>query len=185
MRAGALAGIVERVRAAPPRLGGVRLVAVDGPSGAGKSTFAAALVARLGEDARLISTDDFATWDDPVRWWPELAEGVLEPLRRGERGRYRRVEWPRGEPVPGALVEVPVPDVLVVEGVSAARSSVAELVSLTVWVELPGEARRLERAVARDGAAARPHLRRWQEFERTWFTTDGTRDRADVVVDGA
>ncbi|WP_420810214.1 uridine kinase family protein [Halopolyspora algeriensis] len=177
----------ERVLTAPPRLGAVRLVAVDGPSGSGKSTVADALVAELagrGTDVRLVRTDDFATWDAPVQWWPRLVEGVLDPLSRGERGRYRRVEWPRGEPVAGATVDVEVPEVLLVEGVSAARRSIAELLSLAVWVEFADESQRLERAVTREGEASRPHLRRWQEFEREWFGTDGTRSRADVVLEG-
>ncbi|MDR7301796.1 uridine kinase family protein [Haloactinomyces albus] len=178
--------IADRVGAAPPRLGGVRLVAVDGPSGSGKSTLADALVAELtrrGSDVRLVRTDDFATWDEPVQWWPKLVEGVLDPLRRGERGRYRRVEWPRGEPVPGAMVDVDVPQVLVVEGVSAARASIADLVSQAIWVEFAGQRQRLERAVAREGEDARPHLRRWQELEREWFDSDDTRARADVVLE--
>lgn len=177
--------IADRVWAAPPRLGRVRLVAVDGPSGSGKSTFADTLVGELaarGTDVRLVRTDDFATWDEPVQWWPDLVEGVLDPLRSGQRGRYRRTEWPRGEPVPGATVEVDVPEVLVVEGVSSARRSVADLLSLVVWVEFADEPRRLERAVAREGESARPHLRRWQEFEREWFGPDGTRQRANIVV---
>ena len=39
------AALAERVRAAPPRLGGTRLVCVDGPAGSGKTTFAARLAA--------------------------------------------------------------------------------------------------------------------------------------------
>ncbi|GAA4863607.1 hypothetical protein [Saccharopolyspora cebuensis] len=174
----------ELVRAAPPRLGGVRLVAVDGPSGSGKTVFARRLVAELtGLAVALVPTDDFATWDDPVDWWPRLATGVLDPLRRGEPGGYRRIEWPDGRPRPGARVAVPVPDVLVVEGMSAARREVAPELSLTIWVELPDPALRLERAVARDGEQTRAELRRWQHFEHRWFPTDDTRTRADLVID--
>ncbi len=177
--------IADAVRAAPPRLGDVRLVAVDGPSGAGKSTLADALVdefARRGVDVRLVRADDFATWDQPVEWWPRLVDGVLEPLRHHRRGRYRRVEWPGGEPVPGSMVEVDVPAVLVLEGVSAARRSASGSLSVAVWVSLPDESLRLDRAVAREGEGARPHLVRWQEFEREWFRADATRSRADFCV---
>lgn len=184
--AGGARCVADRVREASPRLGGVRLVVVDGPSGAGKSTFAGALVGELtsrGVDVRLVSTDDFATWDEPVEWWPRLVAGVLEPLRHGRRGRYRRVEWPNGRPVPGAIVGVDVPEVLVVEGVSSARRSVADSVSVAVWVGGPDETLRLRRAVAREGETSRQQLHRWQEFERDWFAADETPDRADVSVD--
>lgn len=180
--------VAERVRAAAPRLGGVRLVAVDGPSGAGKSTFADALVAELAADGttvRLVRTDDFATWDEPVEWWPRLVEGVLEPLRGNRRGRYRRVEWPDGRPVLGAVVEVDVPEVLVVEGVSSARRVVSDSLSVVVWIEGPDATLRLQRAVAREGEANREHLRRWQEFECAWFVEDDTPARADISVQPA
>lgn len=187
----AVAAAAEHVRAAPARLGGVRLVAVDGPSGSGKSTFADLLVARVSasealDDAdsgavRLIRTDDFATWDEPVEWWPRLRDGVLEPLRAGRAGSYRRTEWPGGRPVLGARVEVAVPLILVLEGVSAARAAVAPDLSTAVWVEA-AESPRLERAVARDGEGSRRELRRWQRFERDWFAADRTRARADLRV---
>ncbi|MCX2732556.1 hypothetical protein OOZ19_20155 [Saccharopolyspora sp. NFXS83] len=185
----AVAAAAEHVRAAPARLGGVRFVAVDGPSGSGKSTFADLLISRLSAprapgDAdpgpvRLIRTDDFATWDEPVEWWPRLRDGVLEPLRAGRAGSYRRTEWPGGRPVLGARVDVAVPRILVLEGVSAARAAAAPDLSTAVWVEV-AESLRLERAVARDGEGSRRELRRWQHFEREWFAADRTRARADV-----
>src|SRR5699024_10300054 len=165
------------------RLGAVRLVALDGPSGSGKSVLADELVARLGElgeSVTLVRTDDFATWDEPVQWWPRLVDGVLDPLARGRPGGYRRVEWVDGTPVPGAQVHVPVPGVLVLEGVSSARRSMAGTASLAVWVEQPDRELRLRRAVARDGELIRPHVPGWQRFEDDWFAADGTRSRADV-----
>ncbi|MBW4719715.1 uridine kinase family protein [Saccharothrix obliqua] len=158
----------------------MRLIAVDGPSGSGKSTFAAALAADLG--AALVPTDHFATWDDPVSWWPRLVSGVLAPLWRGEPGRYRRVDWSTGRPRPGDWITVDVPEILVLEGVSAARRSIAPRLAEAVWVEVPDARTRLERAVARDGEDSRPHLVRWQAFERGWFAVDGAKDRADRVV---
>ncbi|NYH80430.1 hypothetical protein FHR84_003787 [Actinopolyspora biskrensis] len=169
----------------PPALGPVRLITVDGPSGAGKSTFADLVFARTraaGVEARLVRTDDFATWEQPVQWWPRFRAGVLEPLSRGAPGRYRRVEWPGGVPVDGAVVEVAVPEVLLLEGVSSGRRSIADRIGVSVWVEAADPAARLERAVARDGESARAELVRWQEFERRWFASDRTRERADLVV---
>jgi hypothetical protein len=173
--------VADLVLAAPARLGAVRLVAIDGPSGAGKSTVAHELAAELG--AALVPTDHFATWTDPVSWWPRLVDGVLTPLARGEAGRYRRMDWSGGSPRLGEWVDVPVPEVLIVEGVSSGRRSVRAAVSVLVWVELASAAARLERAVARDGAASRPDFVRWQAFERGWFAVDGTKAAADVVVE--
>jgi hypothetical protein len=181
-----LAEPADVVLAAPARLGAVRLVAIDGPSGSGKSTLAAGLVAALAERgvrAVVVPTDHFATWADPVSWWPRLVDGVLTPLSRGEAGRYRRNDWSGGTPRPGAEVEVAVPEVLVVEGVSAGRRSVRPVLSCLVWVEVSPESARLARSVRRDGAHTRADFLRWQAFERGWFAVDGTRAAADVLIE--
>src|SRR5699024_11051528 len=156
----------------------MEIICIDGPSGSGKTEYADALTARLrgmrGEDAdvALVRTDDFATWDRPAAWWPRFREGVLEPLARGRPGGYRRVAWVGGSPTRGAWVDVPVPRILVLEGVTSARRAMTEgaaaaLVAHAYWIEWGGagpeaEARRLERAVARDGEECRRPLRRWQ-----------------------
>ncbi|KAA9154077.1 uridine kinase [Amycolatopsis acidicola] len=163
--------------AAAPRLGAVRLAAIDGPSGAGKSTFATALLDELrrrGRDTFLIPTDHFATWDNPVAWWPLLRDGVLEPLARGETGHYRKLDWTTGVPRPGALITVPPPEVLVLEGVSSARASVRPRLSFRHVMNGPDAGARLERAVQRDGESDRQNLVRWQAFERGWFAADRT-----------
>lgn len=176
--------MLDEVLAAPPRLGTVRLVAIDGPSGSGKSVLADRLTAGLraaGVRTALVPTDDFATWTDPVSWWPRLVDGVLTPLRAGRPGRYRRNDWTGGVPRPGPVVTVAVPAVLIVEGVSSGRRSIRDRLSALVWCELPGPAARLARAVARDGEVNRDFLRAWQEFETGWFAVDGTREAATIL----
>jgi uridine kinase len=165
------------VRLGPPRLGGVRLVAIDGPSGSGKSTLARSVAAELG--ATVISTDDFATWDDPVAWWPRLAGGVLWPLAEGRPGGYRKTGWTGGEPHPGEIITVNPPKVLLLEGVSAGRRSIRRRLSALIWCEVPDRGERLSRAVARDGESSRKPLMAWQEFEDGWFAVDGTKAAAD------
>lgn len=166
-----------RITREPPRLGDVTLVAIDGPSGSGKSTLADALADDLG--AVIIRTDDFATWDDPVAWWPRLRDGVLVPLADGRAGRYTRTEWTDGTPRPGSMITVNPPKVLLLEGVSAGRRSVRPLLSALVWCEVADADERLERAVARDGEGARAPLMAWQRFETGWFAVDGTKAAAD------
>lgn len=160
------------------------MLAIDGPSGSGKSTLAGKIVAGLverGVRVALVSTDEFATWAEPVSWWPRLEAGVLEPLRSGEPGAYRRMDWSSGVPGPGAEVTVAVPEVLVLEGVSSGRARLRPSLSVLVWLDGGSETERLERAVERDGEDSRAELRRWQLFERGWFAVDGTRKAADVV----
>ncbi|WP_104480949.1 hypothetical protein V5P93_000239 [Actinokineospora auranticolor] len=155
----------------------MRLIAVDGHSGSGKSTLAARI-----PGAHVVSTDEFATWDDPVSWWPRLARGVLDPFAAGDPGRYQRVRWRNGIPEPGDWVEIPLVDTLVLEGVSSGRLSIADKLSALLWCELADPRARLARAVARDGEASRAELLRWQRFEEGWFAVDRTRHRASIRV---
>lgn len=177
--------VADRVSVSPPRLGPVRLLALDGPSGSGKTTVAGLLHDELharGLATVVVPTDHFATWHRPVSWWPRLAEGVLEPLSRAVAGGYRPLDWSSGAPRYGHRVTVPVVDVLVVEGVSAGRAALRPRLSRLCWVAGPGPAQRLERSVARDGSAERGHLRAWQRFERNWFVADRTAENADSCI---
>ena len=179
--------VADAVLAAPARLGAVRVLAVDGPSGSGKSTFAARLATELtgrGARAGVLATDDIATWADPAAWWPRMVTGVLDPLRAGRPGRYRRTEWITGMPRPGGFVDVPVPEVLILEGVTSGRASVRPDLSLLVWIEVTDPVARLSSAVARDGPDCRAELEKWQEFERGWFAVDTPGAAADIRLVG-
>src|SRR6478609_2182864 len=160
--------------------GGVRLVAVDGYGGAGKSTFATRLAAALG-GAAVVHTDDFATGEPGVEWWPRLEREVIVPLSAGATARYRRWDWEGKRLAEWHAVE-PMPAV-VIEGVSSARRAAADRLACAIWVDAPAELR-LERGLERDGREARPSWDAWMAEEDAHFTRDGTRARCDLVVDG-
>ncbi|MFW0793476.1 hypothetical protein AAFP30_06665 [Gordonia sp. CPCC 205515] len=160
------------------------IVAIDGPSGAGKSTVADALVAKLrcrGTGVVLIRTDDFATWDNPVAWWPELETDVLHAFIRRRDYTYRPRVWRDGVPGPGPQVWLRWEPLLVIEGVSSARQRIAKRLTYSLWLDGGPAAERLARTVARDGEESRPMLERWQQFERGWFAVDRTRERCRVL----
>ncbi|HET9719269.1 MAG TPA: hypothetical protein VFP55_04250 [Solirubrobacteraceae bacterium] len=156
-----------------------KIVGIDGPGGAGKSTLAGHVARVLG--ARVICTDDFADWANPLDWWPRLIEQVLDPLSRNRPGRYQRFDWETGK-----LAEwhdVAVDPFLIIEGVSASRRAFARYLSLTVWVETPRE-ERLRRGLERDGPGA---LRRWEQWmarEDDYVAAERPHERADLVVSG-
>jgi uridine kinase len=178
------ADIVERVitlvAEATPRCRSTLVVAIDGPSGSGKSTLATALAARLG-GAQVVRMDDiYPGWEGLADAVPHLHDWVLAPLARGERAAYRRFDWDAGEYA--EWHEVPAAPVLVVEGVAAGASLLAAYESVLVWVEA-ARGVRFERGMERDGEGYRPHWERWAEQEHAHFAADGTRARADLVVD--
>ena len=182
----AYADLAAEVLGAPARLGAVRMVAVDGPAGSGKTTFADRLAGALraaGANAAVVHTDDLLEgWTDMVSFWPRLREWVLEPLARGEPARFRRYDWVRRR-FEDEWQDLPVPDVLVLEGVTSARAEAAPLLTVAVFV-LAGSELRLARGLARDGEALREEWLRWMAGEQRHFAQDGTADRADVRVDG-
>lgn len=175
----AVDAVVTRVRAARPRLGGVRLVCVDGPAGSGKSTLARRVGAALG--ATVLHVDDLLDgWSDLEGVWARLAAQVLEPLAAGRPGRYRRYDW-----TAGAFAEwhdVAVPEVLVLDGCGSARTAADPVAAVTVWVEAPRDLR-LSRGLERDGLDARAHWLAWMVAESEHFARERTRERADVHVD--
>jgi uridine kinase len=169
------------VRAAPPRCGKIRLVAIDGPGGAGKSVFTDRLAHHLG-GVPVIHTDDFASWDEPIHWWHRLETQVLGPLERGEPVRYQAYDWAARRL--GDWRELPPSAVVVLEGVSSARRAVADRLSLAIWVETP-RAVRLARGIDRDGEEMRPQWQAWMAEEDAHYAADRTTERVDLIVDGA
>jgi uridine kinase len=179
------AELAALIRGRPPRLGAVRLVAVDGPSGAGKTVFAERLARRL--DAPVVHTDDLLDgWGDQFTFWTRLHDKVLQPLRDGRTAEYQRYQWERAE-FEGEPVRIEPSGVVVMEGVSSARRVIRPELSLAVFVTAPPQLR-WTRVLVRDGTAdvAFPaYLERWRAAEDRHFAADGTAEYSEIGVDGA
>lgn len=173
--------LAGRVLAAPPRCGPVRVVAVDGGAASGKSTLARALATAVrarGATAEVVQTDFLLDgWAGQFTFHDRLRTGVLAPLAVGRAGRFARYDWHAGRF--DGVTDVPVTDVVVVEGVSAVAAC-GDAAALTVWLELD-RAERERRWCARDRAAeVQPEWVTWLDAEDAWFAAHPV--RADVVV---
>ena len=164
----------------PPTLGRTRLLCIDGPAGSGKTTLAAR-VSDLAPDAVVVHTDDLLDGWDGLPGLPALLDVLVAPLAHGEATSYRRYDWFADR----YAEEVPVPwtPLLVVEGVGSGCRLLADRRTALVWVSAPDDLR-IARGLARDGAEAEPHWRRWLVTEAGHFAAEGTRDAADLHVDG-
>jgi uridine kinase len=171
--------LVERIRVKEPPAGmPTRIVAVDGPGGAGKSALAERLAKEL--DAQIVHTDDFASWDNPIDWWPRLIAEVLEPLLRNETARFRCTNWKGG---PEEWREVEPSDFVILEGVSASRDAFRRFLTYTIWIETPRRLR-LARGLERDGEASRAQWNQWMAAEDAYMERERPGERADTVLPG-
>ena len=157
-----------------------KIIAIDGHGGAGKSALAARLAEEL-EGAQVLHTDDFASWDNPVDWWPRLVEEVLEPLSRNEAARYGRTDWGNANRVEWG--EVTPAEFVILEGVTASREAFRRFLTYSIWIETPADVR-LRRGLERDGEQARAQWEQWMAEEDGYVRREKPQERVDRVLRG-
>ena len=166
------------LRSLPPGAGRTRVIAIDGRSGSGKSTVAALLHAELG--APVVSLENlYGGWDGLEHGVDLLVSEVLDPLAAGRTAHVPHYDWINA--VWADPIELPPPELLIVEGVGAGARRAAGYVSVLVWLETADRTRR-RRALDRDGGTYLPHWERWAAQEAAMLEREATRDRADVVL---
>jgi uridine kinase len=161
---------------------------VDGPAGSGKTTLAAAL-RRSARDllpdrgtVQVVHMDNlYAGWSGLDAGMTTVAASVMEPLRAGRPGSYRRFDWHAMAFAEEQVVD-PV-DVLILEGVGSGAAAYDDAITYLVWVEAPPVVR-IDRGLARDGEPMRAQWEAWQAREDAMFARERTRQRADVTIDG-
>lgn len=173
--------IVQVVRTKPAPDGmATKIIAIDGPGGAGKSVLARRLAEELG-GAQVLHTDDFASWDNPLNWWPRLIEEALEPLSRNQPARFQRTDWEnKGRE---QRREVKPAEFVILEGVSASREAFQPFLTYSIWVETHRDLR-LTRGLERDGQEARAQWEQWMAEEDEYVRREKPQIRADAVVRG-
>lgn len=174
------AGLAEHIRGLPLSAGTSRIIGIDGCGGAGKSTFAETLAQELG-GCSIVHTDDFASWDEPLNWWPRLVEKVLIPLSRSEQARYQRYDWDTQQLADWLLVES---ETVILEGVSSTRREFRPYLAYRVWIDTPAELR-LKRGLERDGQEMENQWRIWMADEERYMADHLPRESAQLIVNGS
>lgn len=172
-----------------PKLGKVKLIAIDGHGGSGKSTVAKLLAEKL--NAEIIQIDDFTGWDRPKNWRASMVDLVFTPITEGATQlSYRRAKWwPNHEPQP--VVNQPVSPVMILEGVTALRKEFRPYISLGIYVEAPSEIS-MQRGIERDIASGTGKTKAdiamlwqsWSESEDAYINRDKPNLFADIIIDG-
>ncbi|MFJ8084686.1 uridine kinase [Streptomyces sp. NPDC096205] len=170
--------LARQLRALPPSLGPVRLVAVDGHAGSGKSTFAERLAAELS-GAPVLHLDDIATHEELFAWTGRLMEEVVEPLGRGESAVYRPYDWRARHYGPPRTL--PPADVVLIEGVGAGRRALRPWLARLMWMRMPRETA-WARGRDRDGEEQRAFWNGWVRAEARHFAEDPSEPYANLLV---
>jgi uridine kinase len=177
------------------------LVAIDGGSGCGKSTLAEWVARELA--ATLIQSDDFfaanipeAEWDrraaeEKVRDcidWRRLRAEVLEPLLAGKPAKWRAFDFEAGLRPDGTYAmktefEIREPAaVIILDGIYSARPELADLVDLTVLVDVPVAVRHTRLAAREEASFLETWHARWDVAEEHYLTKICPLDSFDFVV---
>jgi para-aminobenzoate synthetase len=195
-----VSAIRQRLAVGPPPI----LVALDGASGSGKTTLAAAIATQL--DAVVVPSDDFysahvtrAEWDalDPVGraegaiHWRRLRHEALEPLLARRSARWRRFDFEAGEqedgryPMRGDFSVLQPAPIILCDGAYSARPELADLVDLSVLVDVPVEVRHARLAEREAPDTLRSWHERWDAAEIHYFTNVRPKNAFDLVVTNA
>ena len=177
--------VVARALRRPALLADSRLVCIDGPSGSGKTSLAGEVARQARADGLTVTVvhldDVYDGWDGLPTVGGTLLEDVVRPLDERRPAAYRCYDWYAGQ-YAGTRSVQPA-ELVVLEGVGSGHPGFADLVTLLVWVEAPSDVC-LRRGLARDGTEIEPLLLAWRVAEDDLHRQEGTRRRADVLVDG-
>jgi para-aminobenzoate synthetase len=193
--------ITAAIRARHPSLHAPLLVALDGGSGAGKSTLAATIAEHL-HIAHIPLDDFFSAHIHDVEWdarsiperardvfdWPRVRAHALEPLLAGQPARWYPFDFVSGPRPDGTYrlraepeTRAPAP-VLLLDGAYSAGPQLADLVGLSVLVDVPTAVRHARLAAREDPAFLAQWHARWDAVETYYFTVVRPRATFDLVV---
>jgi len=172
------AQLVDEIRTTPTP---VRIVGIDGCGGAGKTTFAQRLTTAANDNWPTIHTDDFATHDEPMQWWPRMLNEVIEPLLQNQPTTFRPYDWVHRRP--GEPTTITPSDVIVIEGVGATRAAWRDRLALRIWIDTDSDLR-LRRGLERDGEELAEFWREWRAAEGGYVNDEQPQQHADLVVAG-
>lgn len=170
-----------------PKVGNTTFIAVDGHGGSGKTSLAKLIGEKL--EAQVLHTDDFASWDNPLNWWPDVIEKVFKPVANGANTlSYQPASWWENHH-PDPVENQQVTKFMILEGVSSSRKEFSDYISLSIFVDTP-EDECLRRGIERDRSTGKSEeeltniWREWIEEENKHFEKDNPKAHADVMIDG-
>lgn len=171
------------------------LVAIDGRSGVGKSTIAQAIAEEFG--GIVVLGDDFFAGGPDSEWdarsaeakvadcidWRRLRREALDPLLAGRPASWHPFNFISGVGLSEEVVQRNPAAVIILDGAYSCRPELADVVDLSVLIEMTDDNLRRQRLLAREGHdfMASWH-ERWDAAEDHYFTQVVPRSRFDLII---
>ena len=194
--------IVERLQNLWSRKQRPIVIALDGGSGAGKSTLTSIIKDEL--DTALIPLDDFFSADIPdSKWdkftveeklkyvfdWSRLRNHAILPLMKGQPAKWHAFDFQSGLRADGTYGMEKEPkklkpaNVILIEGAYSASPALADLIDLSILVDLPVKERYIRLEAREDHDFLEKWHQRWDEAETYYFNQVRPKSSFDVVVE--
>ncbi len=132
---------------------------------------------REEEKAKLSPEGGYESYFD----WRRLRTEVLESIRGGAKNlRYQRYDWDNAKM--GSWIDIPMPEVVFVEGVYMLRPQLRDLLDFTVYVRT-GEETQARRLIER-GENTNEWIERWNAASNIYESKVTPWGYADLVIEG-
>ncbi|MDR2675635.1 MAG: hypothetical protein LBC18_12465 [Opitutaceae bacterium] len=195
--------ITEDMRNLSGRIPRPVVVAMDGASGSGKSTIAQVFAGKL--QAAIIPLDAFfsanipdAQWDEfsvierlgKVFDWNRVRSLAIEPLRKKSQAKWRPFDFLAGIQQDGTYKlknEETIRDpseIVLLEGAYSSSSFLADLIDLTILIDVPVEERHKRLLPRDDSAFLEQWHKRWDVVEAYYFEHLRPKTSFDWVIEG-
>ena len=161
------------------------LITIDGVAGSGKTTLAQFMSEefRHHTSVQVVHMDDlYEGWEDPLG--TELS-GKLQKIAKAHNERLALettiYDWESSRA--GATLEILPVEILILEGVGSGQRTIREFVEKKIWIDLEPQVG-LGRVLTRDGNSIAEKMLRFMDEQCAHFAQEGTREAADIHLNG-
>jgi len=159
------------------------VIAIDGPAGAGKTTLAHEIFLALSNkmSVQVIHMDDlYDGWDNALsKDLSKILQYVVSQHEVKSPTSIQRYNWESSSF--GESEELPVSDLLILEGVGCGDKELQDRFAALIWMEIDPEDG-LKRVVNRDGLQVQDQMQKWLGTQAEYFLQHSTREKADFIL---
>ena len=159
------------------------VIAIDGPAGAGKTTLAHEIFLALSNkmSVQVIHMYDlYDGWDNALsKDLSKILQYLVSQHEAKSPANIQRYNWESSSF--GESEELPVSDLLILEGVGCGDKELQDRFAALIWMEIdPTDG--LKRVLDRDGAQMHEQMQKWLGTQAEYFLQHSTREKADFIL---